>query len=94
MASHAPDHDHDADEVMRRAAERGLGSRHRLRLGAIALWSSFLGAVLMVLVALAVLPEAAELDLAGLSVAFFCAWALTLVPVTLALMLERRAERP
>lgn len=94
MASQDTDHGLDADEVTRRAALRGLGSRHRLRRGAIALWSSFLGAVLMVLVALAVLPEAAELDLAGLSAAFFCAWALTLVPVALALMLDRRAERP
>lgn len=83
----------DAAEVRRHAAARGLGSRRGLRLAAIALWSSFLGATLTLLAALALLP----LEHAGLtevSLGFFCAWALALVPVTIALMLSHVPDRP
>jgi hypothetical protein len=71
------------------APPRGLGSRRRLRLLAVTLWTGFLGAMLITVAGVALLPaEAAHgLGWAELSVAFLCAWALTTVPVLLALAL-------
>ena len=64
------------------------GAARRWRLIAITLWSAFLGALLILLTALALLPA----DLAGLgwtefSIGFLCSWAIIAVPVTMALML-------
>jgi hypothetical protein len=70
-------------------AGRALDTRRRLRLLAIALWSSFLGGTVTLLAAVALLP-ADVLHGAGwaeLSVGFLCAWALAMVPASLALLL-------
>lgn len=78
------------DSLDRRAEPgRALGSRHRLRLFAIAAWTGFLGATLTVMTALALLPAAAMHDAgwAELSIGFLCAWVLAMIPVSLALVL-------
>ena len=64
------------------------GAARRWRLIAITLWSAFLGALLNLMLALALLPS----DLAGFgwaefSVGLLCSWTIIAVPVTLALML-------
>jgi hypothetical protein len=68
---------------------RGLDARPRLRLFSIALWTSFLGAALTTVAMLALLPTDAlpRAGWAEVSIGFLCAWALALIPVTLALML-------
>ena len=83
-----PAHPHAA-EIVTAATARGLGSRRRLRLLAIAAWCSFLGAALLLLGGLAVFPTegVGTMGLGELSIAFLCAWALTLIPVSLALLL-------
>ena len=65
------------------------GSRRRLWLLAITLWTAFLGAALTLLLAMALLPSEATavLGWAELSVGFLCAWLVAMVPVSLALML-------
>lgn len=66
---------------------RALDSRRRLRLFAITLWTGFLGAVLTLVVGVSLLPHGVVPGWSELSVAFLAAWAVTLGPITLALML-------
>ena len=77
---------------------RALASRRRLRLLAITAWTGFLGAALSVVTAIALLPAEAThaFGWPELSIAFFCAWILSMVTVTLALMLvlPPPTERP
>lgn len=65
------------------------GSRRRLWLLAITLWTSFLGAALTLLLAMTLLPAEATAGFgwAELSVGFLSAWLLAMVTVSLALML-------
>ena len=81
--------EHDGGPTASDFARRALGSRHRLRMLAIALWSSFLGAFLILLFVVAVLPAdvCAQLGLGELSALFFASWVLTLVPVSIAMFL-------
>lgn len=64
-----------------------LDSRRRLRLFAITLWTGFLGAVLTLAVGISLLPDGVMLGWSELSVAFLAAWAVSMAPITLALML-------
>jgi uncharacterized BrkB/YihY/UPF0761 family membrane protein len=77
---------------------RALGSRRRLRLLAITLWTGFIGAALGVVTTIALLPAEAThaFGWAELSIGFFCAWGLAVVTITLALMLALPSvtERP
>jgi hypothetical protein len=73
-------------------ARRGLGSRHGLRRVAITLWTGFLGGVLTLLAALALLPNLSDLGWPGLSAGFLCAWALAMVPAALALLLAEAGD--
>lgn len=89
MASRGPHPEDPGDERGPGFARRALGARHRLRLLAIALWSSFLGAILILLFVIALLPAdvCAQLGLGELSVMFLASWVLTLVPVGVAMFL-------
>jgi hypothetical protein len=69
------------------AAPRALESRRGLRLFAITLWTSFLGATLTLVFVLNWLPADSDVSLAKLSAGFLGAWALATVPVALALLL-------
>ena len=68
---------------------RALESSRRIRFAAIVLWSSFLGAVVLLIAWLAFVgafwPGAT--DLAHLSRFFFVAWALSMVPAACAAVL-------
>ena len=80
---------------MEAAAARALGPRRRLRLFAVAGWSSFLGAIPLLAAALAVLPaDAGAPSLGQLSLAFLVTWALVMVPVSLALLLTTPHDGP
>ena len=91
MASHSTDAGHDphADDIVLAAAERGLGSRERLRLIAVSLWCAFLGAILALAEVITLLPDSAlaAFGLGEASLVFLCSWVLMLIPVTLALAL-------
>ena len=79
----------DSRDLRAERAPGALDRNRRLRLLAITLWTAFLGACLTMLAALALLPPAAlhGAGWAELSIGFLCAWLLSAVPVTLALML-------
>ena len=69
---------------------RALGTRRGLRLLAVAAWSSFFGAALILVAGITVLPApGAALGWHELSLGFLLAWALCLLPVGFALTLAQ-----
>ena len=82
----------ETEAWLRRASDKGLGSRRVLRLLAIALWASFLGAIPMLLTWLLLLPEdtAVHLGVGELSFGFFLCWLAAMVPTAIALLLSQR----
>jgi hypothetical protein len=93
-AQSEPAGEHSAEHIVRHAGRRALGSRQRLRLVAIVLWSGFLGAVCLLIAWLALgrylVDEPLTLD--RTSAAFFIAWALALVPAGTAVLLATHGK--
>ena len=85
-----PDEDvHSAEEILRHAAARSLARRPRLRFFAVVLWSSFLGAV-MILAAWLLSPHDLAFEpitFARLAGVFVAAWLLSLIPAISAALL-------
>lgn len=86
----------DAEALLRHAAQKGLGSRTRLRLLAITLWASFLGAIPTLLMVLALLPAEnhAPLSLGRLSLMFFAAWLCAFIPASIGVLLSHPRSWP
>lgn len=89
MSDDPTSEDVPAEALLRHSAAKGLGSRPGVRLVAIALWASFLGAIPMLLTWLLLLPEeyAAQLGVAELSFGFFMCWLAAAAPAAIAVLL-------
>lgn len=90
-----PVSDSQADDIVRHAADRGLGRNPRLRFAVGVSWSAFLGASLA-LVVLMLMPEGwldAPVGFERLSLFFLALWTLAIVPALSAAMLCRRRGR-
>lgn len=84
-----PAEDLDAEHIVRYSAERALGSRPLLRSITVMLWSAFLGACVLLVAWLALIPEPpVPLSLGRLSLIFMALWALALVPAGSAMLLS------
>jgi hypothetical protein len=70
----------EAEGRVRQAALRALGSRRRWRLAAVIGWSSFLGAIPILLAWLSTVRQSDSLSLGDLSVMFFAGWLCAMVP--------------
>jgi hypothetical protein len=86
----------ETEALLLRAAEKGLGSRTRLRLLAVTLWASFLGGIPILLTWLALLPDdvAAGLGIADLSMAFLLWWVAAAIPTSIGVLLTHPGSMP
>lgn len=83
-----PHEEHHAEHIVHHAERRALGSRPRLRLLAVVVWSAFLGACALLLAWLAFTTDATgPLSLGRLTRIFLTLWALALVPAASAALL-------
>lgn len=83
-----PGDDLHAEHIVRHAAARALGSRPLLRSLAVTIWSAFLGACVMLVAWLALIPDVfGPLSLERLTLIFMTLWALALVPAGSATLL-------
>lgn len=81
----------EADVILRVARERALGARPSLRLLAITVWSSFIGAVVLMSAWLLALPhdDGEVVGFGRLAAVFVVLWALSAVPALSAAMLAQ-----
>lgn len=86
----------DAESLLRHAAQKGLGSRTRLRLLAVSLWAGFLGAIptLLLLMALQPVEHQLPLSLGRLSLLFFAAWLCAFISASIGVLLTHPKSWP